>query len=75
MSDARLYVTRAQALVCRSGHIASWMGRSAHDDTAVANVFSSKADVAYHELRRLILNGGLPAGSRLAQYELAERWV
>ena len=40
---------------------------------AVANVFSSKADVAYHELRRLILNGGLPAGSRLAQYELAER--
>lgn len=38
------------------------------------NVFSSKADVAYAELRRLILNGGLPAGSRLAQYELAEQW-
>ena len=39
----------------------------------VTNVFSSKSDVAYHELRRLILNGDLPAGSRLAQYELAEQ--
>lgn len=40
---------------------------------AVANVFSSKADVAYAELRRLILSGGLPAGSRLAQYALADQ--
>jgi DNA-binding GntR family transcriptional regulator len=38
----------------------------------VTNVFSSKSDVAYHELRRLILTGALPAGSRLAQYELAD---
>src|SRR5215207_896054 len=38
----------------------------------VTNVFSSKSDVAYHELRRLILSGELPAGSRLAQYELAD---
>jgi DNA-binding GntR family transcriptional regulator len=36
-----------------------------------ANVFSSKSDVAYAELRRLILAGALPPGSRLAQYELA----
>src|SRR3954447_25819903 len=39
----------------------------------VTNVFSSKSDVAYHELRQLILTGGLPAGSRLAQYEMADR--
>ncbi len=39
----------------------------------VTNVFSSKSDVAYSELRRLILSGDLPAGSRLAQYELAEQ--
>ena len=39
----------------------------------VTNVFSSKSDVAYAELRRLILSGGLPAGSRLSQYELAEQ--
>ena len=39
----------------------------------VTNVFSSKSDVAYAELRRLILNGDLPAGSRLSQYELAEQ--
>jgi DNA-binding GntR family transcriptional regulator len=38
----------------------------------VTNVFSSKSDVAYHELRRLILTGALAAGSRLAQYELAD---
>jgi DNA-binding GntR family transcriptional regulator len=37
-----------------------------------ANVFSSKSDVAYAELRRRILAGTLPPGSRLAQYELAE---
>src|SRR6476469_4525078 len=39
----------------------------------VTNVFSSKSDVAYHELRRMILSGELAAGSRLAQYVLAER--
>ena len=39
----------------------------------VTNVFSSKSDVAYHELRRMILGGELPAGSRLAQYVLAEQ--
>jgi|SRR4051794_33415230 len=39
----------------------------------ITNVFSSKSDVAYAELRRLILSGGLPAGSRLSQYELAEQ--
>jgi DNA-binding GntR family transcriptional regulator len=33
--------------------------------------FSSKADVAYAEIRRQILDGTLPAGSRLSQYELA----
>jgi DNA-binding GntR family transcriptional regulator len=36
-----------------------------------ANIYSSKSDVAYAELRRLILLGALPAGSRLPQYELA----
>ncbi len=35
------------------------------------NVFSSKSDTAYAELRDLILSGTLAAGSRLAQYELA----
>ena len=39
----------------------------------VTNVFSSKSDVAYHELRRMILTGELPAGSRLAQYVLADQ--
>lgn len=39
----------------------------------VTNVFSSKSDVAYHELRRMILQGELLAGSRLAQYVLAEK--
>lgn len=37
----------------------------------VTSVFSSKSDVAYHELRRHILTGSLEAGSRLQQYELA----
>lgn len=37
-----------------------------------ANLFLSKSDLAYAELRGRILSGGLPAGSRLAQYELAE---
>nr|WP_127894495.1 GntR family transcriptional regulator [Streptomyces sp. S10(2018)] len=36
------------------------------------NMFLSKSDLAYAELREKILTGGLPAGSRLAQYELAE---
>ncbi|RZL71339.1 MAG: GntR family transcriptional regulator [Rhodococcus sp. (in: high G+C Gram-positive bacteria)] len=40
--------------------------------TNVTNVFSSKGDVAYGELRRLILSGELAPGSRLAQYELAD---
>ncbi|MFC3961455.1 GntR family transcriptional regulator [Nocardia jiangsuensis] len=41
--------------------------------TGVTNVFSSKGDVAYAEVRRLILTGELTAGSRVPQYELAER--
>ncbi|MCX5046405.1 GntR family transcriptional regulator [Aldersonia sp. NBC_00410] len=41
--------------------------------TRTVNVFSSKGDVAYNELRDLILTGELPAGSRIAQYELADR--
>lgn len=36
------------------------------------NIFLSKADAAYAEVRQRILSGALPAGSRLAQYELAE---
>ncbi|MFF2027973.1 GntR family transcriptional regulator, partial [Streptomyces sp. NPDC058171] len=40
--------------------------------TNVMNVYSSKGDVAYGELRRLILSGELTPGSRLAQYELAD---
>ncbi|MFC4630135.1 GntR family transcriptional regulator [Promicromonospora alba] len=36
------------------------------------NVFSSKSDVAYAELRQLILSGSLEAGARIAQYELAD---
>lgn len=35
------------------------------------NVFSSKGDVAYVELRERILSGSLPPDSRLAQHELA----
>ena len=35
------------------------------------NVFTTKSDVAYVELRKLILSGSLPPGSRLSQYELA----
>ncbi|MGP4020496.1 GntR family transcriptional regulator [Saccharopolyspora sp. 5N708] len=35
------------------------------------NVFSSKSDVAYVELRELILTGALLPGSRLAQHDLA----
>ncbi|MFJ3671533.1 GntR family transcriptional regulator [Streptomyces sp. NPDC090106] len=36
------------------------------------NLFLSKSDLAYAELRDRILFGTLPAGSRLAQYDLAE---
>lgn len=39
-------------------------------DSAAA-VFSSKGDLAYSALRQQILNGDLPPGSRLAQYEVA----
>lgn len=42
------------------------------EPTSAIAVFSSKGDVAYSELRRLILSGQLPAGSKLAQYDLAE---
>ena len=34
--------------------------------------FTSKADVAYAQIRQQILDGSLEAGSALAQYELAE---
>lgn len=40
--------------------------------TNITSVFSSKGDVAYNEMRRLILTGELVPGSRLAQYELAD---
>ncbi|GHJ34778.1 GntR family transcriptional regulator [Streptomyces sp. TS71-3] len=36
------------------------------------NLFLSKSDLAYAELRGRILSGGLAPGARLAQYELAE---
>ncbi|WP_413808282.1 GntR family transcriptional regulator [Streptomyces sp. OE57] len=36
------------------------------------NLFLSKSDLAYAELRSRILSGSLAAGSRLAQYDLAE---
>lgn len=36
------------------------------------HLFVSKSELAYAELRERILTGALPAGSRLAQYELAE---
>lgn len=36
------------------------------------NTFLSKSDLAYAELRDQILTGSLPAGSRLAQYDLAD---
>ncbi|NJP69038.1 FCD domain-containing protein [Streptomyces spiramenti] len=39
---------------------------------SIRGVFASKADLAYAELRGRILSGALPAGSRLAQYDLAE---
>ncbi|MGW7341432.1 GntR family transcriptional regulator [Streptomyces sp. NPDC054808] len=39
---------------------------------ADTNLFVSKSDYAYAELRGQILLGALPAGTRLAQYDLAE---
>ncbi|MER7396506.1 GntR family transcriptional regulator [Streptomyces sp. NPDC000151] len=39
---------------------------------ASPNMFLSKSDLAYAELRDQILTGSLPAGSRLAQYDLAD---
>ena len=36
------------------------------------NVYSSKADVAYAELRERILSGRLEAGAKLMQYVLAD---
>ncbi|MBQ0885435.1 GntR family transcriptional regulator [Streptomyces sp. RM72] len=39
---------------------------------ADTNLFVSKSDYAYAELRGQILSGTLPAGTRLAQYDLAE---
>ncbi|WP_445258996.1 GntR family transcriptional regulator [Nocardioides aurantiacus] len=39
---------------------------------ATAHTFTSKADVAYADLRAQILDGRLPAGSTLEQYRLAE---
>ncbi|MFJ6569400.1 GntR family transcriptional regulator [Streptomyces sp. NPDC091292] len=38
---------------------------------ADTNLFVSKSDYAYAELRGQILSGALPAGTRLAQYDLA----
>jgi DNA-binding GntR family transcriptional regulator len=38
---------------------------------ASPNMFLSKSDLAYAELRDQILTGSLPAGSRLAQYDIA----
>lgn len=37
-----------------------------------ASTRSSKGNLAYEELRHLVLSGALPAGSRVAQYELAD---
>jgi DNA-binding GntR family transcriptional regulator len=40
---------------------------------STTNVFSSKGSLAYSELRQLILSGGLAPGSRVSQYELADK--
>jgi DNA-binding GntR family transcriptional regulator len=37
------------------------------------NVLTSKGSLAYSELRQLILSGGLAPGSRIDQYDLAEK--
>jgi DNA-binding GntR family transcriptional regulator len=41
-------------------------------DGMTTYTFTSKADVAYAQLRQQILDGSLEAGSALAQYELAD---
>jgi DNA-binding GntR family transcriptional regulator len=40
---------------------------------STTNVFSSKGSLAYSELRQMILSGGLAPGSRVSQYELADK--
>jgi DNA-binding GntR family transcriptional regulator len=40
---------------------------------STTNVFSSKGSLAYSELRQLILSGSLAPGSRVSQYELADK--
>jgi DNA-binding GntR family transcriptional regulator len=42
------------------------------DGSVTTYMFSSKADVAYAEIRQQILDGTLEAGSKLLQYELAD---
>lgn len=42
-----------------------------HDRRVTTYTFTSKADVAYAQIRQQILDGSLEAGSALAQYELA----
>ena len=37
------------------------------------NVFSSKGTLAYSELRQLVLSGSLAPGSRISQYDLADK--
>lgn len=40
---------------------------------STTNVFSSKGSLAYSELRHMILSGSLVPGSRVSQYELADK--
>ena len=40
---------------------------------STTHVFSSKGSLAYSELRQMILSGGLAPGSRVSQYELADK--
>ncbi|CAH0296636.1 HTH-type transcriptional regulator McbR [Arthrobacter sp. Bi83] len=40
---------------------------------STTNVFSSKGSLAYSELRQMILSGSLAPGSRVSQYELADK--
>ena len=52
---------------------AAAIGSAANGGTVTSpNVFSSKSDVAYAELRGRILTGTLAPGSRLDQYEVAQ---
>ncbi|WP_236710547.1 GntR family transcriptional regulator [Streptomyces sp. 150FB] len=48
------------------------MTGKAAEDMGSPNVYLSKSDAAYAEVRRQILSGVLAPGSRLAQYDLAE---